>query len=117
MKSSHFLFLFSVLTGGTGARGVTPDCRPDSLWRDDYTAKLIFKEDTEACSALCTLLEKVTEPIFCEHDTGGRGYERSFVGNYLRGEALGCLRYWPQYGSRYSNTTQDCYVRERKTKP
>lgn len=112
MKSFQSLFLFSALIAGTPASAATPECSAGSLWKAPYQAKTILVDDAATCRELCAMLEDLSPAIFCEKESGGRGYERSFVGNIVQKDALACIRFWPEGSYRSSSTQAQCYVRE-----
>jgi hypothetical protein len=88
--------------------GTLPECRSSEIWADEEAEEILSSDPS--CPALCELVSFRGRKIPCEHETGGRGYERSFYGYLLRYKNLGCLVMTDREGQKVES--QKCFKRK-----
>lgn len=90
-----------------------PECRENSVWEKTTHKIRILDSETLACRELCSLLSYSVVSQACEHETGGRGYERSFVGEIFQASNLACIKFRYIYSKNDSDYKYSCFLKSR----
>lgn len=88
-----------------------PECRENSLWEKTTLKTRILDNEPLACKELCRLLSQSVVSQSCEHETGGRGYERSFAGEIFQARNLACIKFRYIYSKNDSDFRYSCFLK------